>query len=85
MCRDIAELTQQVNGLENQLNQLSEENEVLRGQLGVGLEEEVDLSGLRQRKKAELEQLRTANRMLKREVTNDAIGCCVLIGQGIYV
>ena len=34
----------------------------------MGLEEEVDLRGLRQRKKAELEQLRADNRMLEREV-----------------
>ncbi len=72
-CRDIAELTQQVNQLEHQLNQWSDENEALRGRLGVGLEEEVDLRGLRQRKKSELEQLRADNRMLEREVRGDTM------------
>ena len=57
-----------MNSLENQLNQLGEENEALRDQLGLGGDESVDLSQLRLKRNVEMEQLRSMNRMLEKEV-----------------
>ena len=67
--RDISELTRQVNHLDAALNQFSEENEVLRGKLGLGAQESVDVSGVRGRRAAEVERLRKDNRMLQNEVS----------------
>lgn len=67
--RDIAELTQRVNVLESELNQLAEENEALRDRVGVGEREEVDITPLRSRRAAEMERLRETNRRLEREVS----------------
>ncbi len=75
--RDIAELTQHVNRLENQQNRLSEENEALRDQLGLGMEDSVDLSELRAKRNAETERLRTMNRMLENEVGGALAGVTV--------
>lgn len=61
-------MTQHVNHLDAALNQLSEENEVLREKLGLGAQERVDLSGVRGRHAIELERLRKDNRMLENEV-----------------
>lgn len=68
--RDIAELTQQVNRLDNQLNLLIEQNEALREQCGLGSEDAVDEGPLRSRKNAELEQLKkdTCNHTLSLQV-----------------
>ena len=66
--RDIAELTQRVNVLESELNQLAEENEALRDRVGVGEGEEVDVTPLRSKRAAEMERLRETNRRLEREV-----------------
>lgn len=66
--RDIAELTQRVNVLESELNQLAEENEALRDRVGVGKGEEVDVTPLRSKRAAEMERLRETNRRLEREV-----------------
>lgn len=55
--RDIAELTQRVNVLESELNQLAEENEALRDRVGVGEGEEVDVTPLRSKRAAEMERL----------------------------
>ena len=52
-----------MNSLENQLNQLGEENEALRDQLGLGGDDSVDLSQLRLKRNVEMEQLRSMNRM----------------------
>ena len=65
---DIAEMTRRVNRLENELNQLGEENEALRDQLGLGVGERVDLSPLRRRKQTELEQLRKDYKLIENEV-----------------
>ena len=61
-------MTRQVNRLENGLNQLSEENEALRDQLGLQVGERVDLSPLRRRKQTELEQLRKDYKLMESEV-----------------
>lgn len=66
--RDIAELTQQVNRLDNQLNLLSEENEALREQCGLGSEDAVDVGPLRSKKNAELEQLKKDSHTLQQQV-----------------
>ena len=67
-CRDIAELTQQVNRLDNHLNVLSEQNEALRERCGLGSEDKVDVAPLRSRRSEELEQLKTDNHALKLQV-----------------
>ena len=72
--RDIAELTQHINQLENQLDHYSEENETLRVQAGLGVEDKVDTSGVKGRRIAELEKLRRDNRMLEKEVGVDIKG-----------
>ena len=66
---DIAELTRQVNLLSDQLNRLSEENEALRDQLGLGAEEQVNLSPLRLKKRNELEALKEEHKLLENEVS----------------
>lgn len=66
--RDIAELTQQVNRLDNQLNVLSEQNEALREQCGLGSEDTVDVAPLRSRRHEELEQLKKDNHGLRLQV-----------------
>ena len=66
--RDIAELTQQVNRLDNHLNLLSEQNEALRERCGLGSEDTVDVVPLRSRKSAELEQLKKDNHTLRLQV-----------------
>jgi predicted RNase H-like nuclease (RuvC/YqgF family) len=67
-CRDIAELTQQINRLDNHLNVLSEQNEALRERCGVGSEDTVDVAPLRSRRSAELEQLKRNNHELRLQV-----------------
>ena len=66
--RDIIDLTQQVNRLDLLLNQLSEQNEVLRSRLGLGPEEQVDLGEVREKRERERERMREENRLLQREV-----------------
>ena len=66
---DIAELIRQVNLLSDQLNRLSEENEALRDQLGLGAEEQVNLSPLRLKKRNELEALKEEHKLLENEVS----------------
>ena len=68
LVRDIAVLTQHLNQLENGLNWFSEENEVLRGRLGLGEGENVDVSVVRGKREARLHQLLRDNRMLEKEV-----------------
>ena len=67
-CRDIAELTRQVNHLDNQLNEMSEQNEALRDQCGLGEGESVDVGPLRARRNLELEQLRKDKQALEQQV-----------------
>ena len=47
--RQIVELTQNVNGLGNQMNDLADENEELRERLGLDPKETVDLTDYRNR------------------------------------
>ena len=68
MFRDIAELTQQVNHHDNQLNLLTEQNEALRERCGLGSEDTVDVGPFRSRKNAELEQLKKDNHTLRLQV-----------------
>ena len=66
--RDIAELTQHANHLENELSQFGEENEALREKLGLGVDANVDVSAVRARRVTELERLRRESRMLENQV-----------------
>ena len=59
-----------MNQLESELNHFSEENEVLREKLGMGVEESVDVSIVRRRRDAERERLHKENRMLHNEARN---------------
>lgn len=74
--RDIAELTQQVNHLDNQLNEISEQNEALRERCDLGEGEIVDVGPLRVRRNAELDQLRKDKQNLEQQVQ-----CISLYGQ----
>eukprot|EP01135_Chromosphaera_perkinsii_P004075 Nk52_evm6s268 gene=Nk52_evmTU6s268 len=65
---DIASLTKTVNKLESDLQDLFEENEELRRRLGMDPHTPVDVSELRYRKNVELEQLRSVNRVLEKDV-----------------
>ena len=65
---DIAALTRELNNLSDRLNQLSEENEALREQLGLDPRQQVDLSPLRFRKKNEFEKLNQEYKLLSNEV-----------------
>ena len=67
---DIAELTQQVNQLDNQLNSLSEENEALRDRCGVKAYEPVDVDRVRVKRNAELDRLKKDNQRLEQQVSN---------------
>ena len=67
-CRDIAELTQQVNHLDNLLNEMSEQNEALRERCGLGEGESVDVEPLRARRNVELEQLKRDKQALEQQV-----------------
>ena len=62
--RDLAELARQVS----QMDVIAEENEALREKLGLRLDESFDMCQFRQRKAVELEQLKSVNRMLQKEV-----------------
>ena len=68
LCRDIAELTQHANRLENELSQFGEENEALREKLGLKADASVDVSGVRARRVTELEKLRRESRLLENQV-----------------
>ena len=62
------ELTQQVNSLDRQLNELSEFNEMLCERLGVGEGEDVGFGTWRVKREGERERVREENRSLQREV-----------------
>lgn len=49
LCRQMVELTQNVNSLGNQINDLSDENEELRERLGLDAKAKVDLTDFRTR------------------------------------
>ena len=67
---DIAELTQQVNRLDNQLNSLNEENEALRDRCGVKADEPVDVDRVRVKRNAELDRLKKDNQRLEQQVSD---------------
>lgn len=54
--------------MSDELNQLSEENEELRDQLGLGPGHKVDLSPLRRRKRNEMESVKEEHKVLFKEV-----------------
>ena len=57
-----------MNQLENELNQFSEENEALRDRLGLGEEEEVDVTQVREKRRSQIIQLQKDCRELEKEV-----------------
>lgn len=66
--RDIAELTQQINRLDCELNLLSEENEALQEKLGLGSDVSVDVTAVHSKRVSQLERLKKDNKMLEKEV-----------------
>ena len=64
----MAELTQHLNKMENDLNGLSERNEVLRARLGLPEDSNIDISGVRVKRVEELDSLRRHSRMMGEEV-----------------
>ena len=51
------------------MDTIAEENEALREKLGLSLDESFDMCQFRQRKAVEIEQLKSANRLLQKEVS----------------
>ena len=74
--RDIAELTQQVNSLDRQVNELGEFNEMLCERLGVGAGENVGFAEWRAKKEGERGRLREENQSLRKEVKRLCVVCC---------
>ncbi|XP_071791224.1 centrosomal protein of 290 kDa-like [Asterias amurensis] len=66
--RNIEELTQNVNKLEMALNDLLEENEELRGRLGLDPKEALDLGQIRLTKALQHQQDRALNQVLSQEL-----------------
>eukprot|EP00050_Salpingoeca_kvevrii_P022999 m.136149 g.136149 ORF g.136149 m.136149 type:complete len:2171 (+) comp9899_c1_seq4:74-6586(+) len=65
---DITKLTREINSMDKQLGELSDENEELRRRCGLDPSSSVDLAGLRHRRNVELEQLRAMNRLLSKDI-----------------
>ena len=66
--RNVEKLTQNVNRLELQVNDLLEENEELRSRLGLDPKEPIDLVELRNTKTFQNQQDRAMNQVLNQEV-----------------
>lgn len=75
-------LTQLVGEVDIQLNTALEENEALKQKLGMTSEESVDLSELRHKKNAQLEELKNMNSDLSQEVQ---FHYCSVYSNGVYV
>ena len=52
----------------SQMDAIAEENEALREKLGLRMDESINMGQFRKRKADEVEQLKSTNRMLQKEV-----------------
>ncbi|ELU00323.1 hypothetical protein CAPTEDRAFT_217708, partial [Capitella teleta] len=66
--RQVEELTQYINRVEMQLNDLNDENDDYRQRLGLGVREEVDLSEYRKKKNVRQQEDRALNHVLQKEI-----------------
>ena len=71
--RDIAELTQQVNTLDRQVNELGEFNEMLCERLGVDPGEDVGFAEWKVQREREREKLQEKNQSLQKEVQRECV------------
>lgn len=70
MERDIETLTQDVNKLMMEINDIKDENEELRDRLGLDPRENVNLDEVLQKREAQREQDKALNRVLAAEVND---------------
>jgi hypothetical protein len=68
--RQIEELTQHINKTELTINDLCDENEDLRGRLGLDPRKPLDLTKYRSDKKVRMEEEKAMNYILQKEVSN---------------
>lgn len=64
----VKDLIQQLNKQASRVEDLFDENAVLRQRLGMGENEKVDIRDLKMQKEATLQQLRALNALLERQV-----------------
>lgn len=68
LLRQIEELTQYINRVELQLNDVNDENDGYRDRLGLGPREQLDLAEYRKKKNMRMQEDRALNQILQKEV-----------------